>query len=144
MNNFVYINNIFLSFQWNLGAQEVDICAEKIKQCNWHKMASYREQLYFQHYIWALMHTGVCYSYFYIYIYIFFFFFFFLAVLDLPCYVQAFSSCSKQGLLFVGVLRLLIAVTSLVAEHRLQAHRLFDCGVRLSCSMAYGIFLEQR
>ena len=30
-----------------------------------------------------------------------------------------FSSCSKQGLLFVAVRGLLIAVASLVAEHRL-------------------------
>ena len=33
--------------------------------------------------------------------------------------VRAFSSCSKRGLLFVVVRRLLIAVTSLVAEHGL-------------------------
>ena len=40
----------------------------------------------------------------------------FLAVLDLHCYVQAFSSCSEQGLLFAAH-GLLIAVVSLVAEH---------------------------
>ena len=33
--------------------------------------------------------------------------------------MQAFSSGREQGLLFVAVLRLLIAVASLVAEHRL-------------------------
>ena len=32
---------------------------------------------------------------------------------------QAFSSCSKWGLLFAGVHRLLMVVTSLVVEHRL-------------------------
>ena len=48
-----------------------------------------------------------------------FFFFFFMAVLCLLCCVQAFSSCSKWGLLFVAVRWLLIAVASLVAEHRL-------------------------
>ena len=55
-----------------------------------------------------------------------FFFFFliyliylFLAVLGLCCCVRAFSSCGEQGLLFVAVHRLLIAVVSLVAEHRL-------------------------
>ena len=37
----------------------------------------------------------------------------FLAALSLCC-VQTFSSCSKQGLLFVVVCRLLIAVTCLV------------------------------
>ena len=33
---------------------------------------------------------------------------------------RAFSSCSKQGLLFIAVCWLLIAVASVVAEHRLQ------------------------
>ena len=35
-----------------------------------------------------------------------------------------FSSCSKQGLLFVVVCGLLTAVTSLLAEHRLWAYGL--------------------
>ena len=42
-----------------------------------------------------------------------------LAVLDLCCCAQAFSSCSKWGLLFVAVHRLLIAVASLVVEYGL-------------------------
>ena len=42
-----------------------------------------------------------------------------LAALGLRCCVWAFCSCSEQGLLFVAVCRLLIAVASLVAEHRL-------------------------
>ena len=46
-------------------------------------------------------------------------FFFFLAVLGLHCCVWAFSSCSERGLLLVAVHGLLIAVASLVAEHRL-------------------------
>ena len=55
---------------------------------------------------------------------LFFFFFFFeislfLAVLGLPCWMRAFSSCGGWGLLFVVVCRLLIAVAFLVAEHRL-------------------------
>ena len=37
---------------------------------------------------------------------------------------RAFSSCGKQGLLFVAVHGLLMAVASLVAEHRLQARGL--------------------
>ena len=59
----------------------------------------------------------------------FFFFFFlfltnifiylFLAALGLRCCTQAFSSCGKRGLLFVAVSGLLIAVTSVVAEHGL-------------------------
>ena len=46
-------------------------------------------------------------------------FIYFLAVLGLLCCTQAFSSCSEQGLLFVVVHRLLIAVAYLVAEHGL-------------------------
>ena len=52
----------------------------------------------------------------------FFFFFFFLAALGLSCCAQAFSSCSErgQGLLFIAVSGLVIAVASLVAEeHKL-------------------------
>ena len=43
----------------------------------------------------------------------------FLAVLGLHCCARAFSSCSKRGLLFVVVCRLLVVVASLVAEHGL-------------------------
>ena len=43
----------------------------------------------------------------------------FLAALGLRCCARAFSSCGEQGLLFVAVHGLLIAVASLVAEHRL-------------------------
>ena len=42
-----------------------------------------------------------------------------MAALGLPCHVWAFSSCSEQGLLFLVVHGLLIAVASLVVEHRL-------------------------
>ena len=45
-------------------------------------------------------------------------FYLFLAALGLHC-VQAFSSCSERGLLFVVVRVLLIALASLVAEHGL-------------------------
>ena len=47
------------------------------------------------------------------------FIYLFLAVLGLRCCMWAFSSCGEQGLLFVVVCGLLIAVASLVAEHRL-------------------------
>ena len=43
----------------------------------------------------------------------------FLAALGLRCCTGAFSSCREQGLLFVVVRGLLIAVASLVAEHGL-------------------------
>ena len=39
--------------------------------------------------------------------------------LGLHCCMQALSSCSERGLLFVAVCGLLIAVASLVAEHGL-------------------------
>ena len=50
---------------------------------------------------------------------LFIYLFLFLAVLGLCCCAQAFSSCSEQGLLFVAVCGLLIAVASLVVEHGL-------------------------
>ena len=59
-----------------------------------------------------------------------FYLFYFLAVQGLCCCVCAFSSCGEQGLLFVVVHGLLIAVASLVAEHGLQEHRLNSCGMR--------------
>ena len=48
----------------------------------------------------------------------FFFSFSFLAVWSHHCWEQAFSSCSEQELLFAGI-HGLMAVASLVAEHRL-------------------------
>ena len=54
--------------------------------------------------------------FFYKFIY---FIYLFLVVLGLRCCVRAFSSCSERGLLFIAVRRLLIAVASLVVEHRL-------------------------
>ena len=61
-----------------------------------------------------------------------------LAALGLCCCACAFSSCGEQGLLFVVVRGLLIAVASLVAEHGLLgaqisvvvALRLSSCGSR--------------
>ena len=47
------------------------------------------------------------------------FIYLFLAALGLCCCARAFSSCGEQGLLFVAMRGLLIAVASLVAEHRL-------------------------
>ena len=43
----------------------------------------------------------------------------FLAALGLRCCVWAFSSCGKQGLLFIVVRGLLITVASLGEEHGL-------------------------
>ena len=52
------------------------------------------------------------------------FIYLFMAGLGLCCCAQAFSSCSEQGLFFVAVHELPIAVASLIAEHRLQARGL--------------------
>ena len=65
---------------------------------------------------------------------------FFLAALGLHCFVWAFSSCGKRGLLFMAVLRLLIAVASHCRGFSCEAealgmrtsavvvHRLSSCG----------------
>ena len=55
---------------------------------------------------------------------LFYLLFKFLAALGLRCCAWAFSGCGEWGLLLVAVRRLLIAVASLVAEHRLQARGL--------------------
>ena len=60
-----------------------------------------------------------------------------MAVLGLCFCARAFSSCGKRGPLFIAVRRPLTIAASLVAEHRLQTHRLSNCGSRaqLLCSM---------
>ena len=56
----------------------------------------------------------------YIYVYIYMcIYIYILAALGVRCRVRAFSSCGEQGLLFIAVRRLLIAVAFLVAEHGL-------------------------
>ena len=56
--------------------------------------------------------------------------FFILAVLGLRFCARASSSCGKRGPLLIAVHGLLTIVASLVAEHRLQTHRLSSCGSR--------------
>ena len=58
------------------------------------------------------------YLFIYLSVYLFIYLFI-LAALGLRCCVRTFSSCSERGLLFVAMCRLLIAVASLVADHRL-------------------------
>ena len=53
-----------------------------------------------------------------------------MAVLGLCFCVRAFSSCGKWGPLFIAVSGPLTIVASFVAEHRLQTHRLSNCGSR--------------
>ena len=92
---------------------------------------------------------------------VFFFFlrviYLFLTALGLRCCESAFSSHVKWGLLSVAVSGLLIAVASLIAEHRPQSSRaslVAACGLQslgsavvehggLSCSMGGGIIPKQ-
>ena len=68
----------------------------------------------------------------------------FVVVLGLRCCAQAFSSCSKSGLLFVAENALLIAMAPLVSEHGLQGPGLqVVVAAELSCSEACGIFPDQ-
>ena len=53
-----------------------------------------------------------------------------MAVLGLRFCARAFSSCGKQGPLFITVRGPLTIMASLVAEHRLQMRRLSNCGSR--------------
>ena len=53
-----------------------------------------------------------------------------MAVLGLRFCARAFSSCGKWGPLFIAVHGPLTIAASLVAEHRLQTHRLSNCGSR--------------
>ena len=61
---------------------------------------------------------------------IYLFIYLLLAVLGLRFCARAFSSCSKWGPLFISVCGPLTIAASLVAEHRLQTHRLSSCGPR--------------
>ena len=51
-----------------------------------------------------------------------------MSVLGLRFCARAFSSCGKWGPLLIAVHGPLTIAASLVAEHRLQAHRLSNCG----------------
>ena len=51
-----------------------------------------------------------------------------MTVLSLCFRARAFSSCGKWGPLFIAVRGPLTIAASLVAEHRLQTHRLSNCG----------------
>ena len=54
-----------------------------------------------------------------------------MAALGLRFCARAFSSCGKQGPLFIIAVRgPLTIAASLVAEHRLQTRRLSNCGSR--------------
>ena len=61
---------------------------------------------------------------------IFIYLFIFLAVLGLRFCARGFSSCGKQGPLFIAVRRPFTVAASLVVEHRLQTRKLSSCGSR--------------
>ena len=54
----------------------------------------------------------------------------FMAALGLRFCARASSCCGKWGPLFIAVRGPLTIVASLVVEHRLQTHRLSNCGSR--------------
>ena len=58
-------------------------------------------------------------------------------MLGLHFCARAFSSCGKRGPLFIAVRGPPTILASLLAEHRLQTHRLSSCGSRaqLLCGM---------
>ena len=60
-----------------------------------------------------------------------------MVVLGLRFCTRAFSSCGKQGPLFIAVRGPLTIPASLVAEHRLQTRKLSNCGAwaQLLCGM---------
>ena len=60
---------------------------------------------------------------------IYLFIYLFMAVLGFRFCARASSSCGKWGPLFIAVRGPLTIAASLVAEHRLQTHRLSSCGL---------------
>ena len=58
------------------------------------------------------------------------FIYFLLTALGLRCCTQAFSSCGKQGLLFIVVCGFPVAVASLAAEHGLRHLDFSSCSTQ--------------
>ena len=72
------------------------------------------------------------------------FFYFTVGCTGSSCFVQAFSSCGRQGLLSSCDTRLLIAVASLVVEQTGSRRGASEVAAHgLSCPAACGIFLDQ-
>ena len=67
---------------------------------------------------------------FFFFNFIYLFIYLFMAALGLRFCARAFSSCGKQGPLFIAVCGPLTVAASLVAEHRLQTRRPSNCGSR--------------
>ena len=83
--------------------------------------------------------NGVFFFFFFleIHVLLFIYLFLFMTVLSIHFCARAFSSCGKWGPLLIAVRGSLTIAASLVAEHRLQTHRLSNCGSRaqLLCGM---------
>ena len=87
----------------------------------------------------------ICYYY---YSYLFFYFLNYLFTFGCTgsslLFAQTFASWGQQGLLFLGVRRLLVSGASLAVERRLSGHTGSIVGVhRLSLPAARGIFPDQ-
>ena len=72
----------------------------------------------------------VFFVFFFLFFTLYLFIYLFLAVLGLRFCVWVFSSCGEWGPLFIAVRGALTVAAFLVAEHRLQTHRLSTCGSR--------------
>ena len=69
--------------------------------------------------------------------------FIYLAALGLHCFVRVFSSFCEWGLLFIAVLRFLIAVASHCGAQALGAQASVVAAQGIRCSMACGILPDQ-
>ena len=78
----------------------------------------------FQKMLFAFVWSSAIFFFKYLFIYLF------MAVLGLRFCARAFSTCGKRGPLYIAVRGPLTIAASLVAEHRLQTHRLSNCGSR--------------
>ena len=83
-----------------------------LRNYTWKNLLKGKIWTYGQHLVYMNIHHCIIHYYYYYH-------FFFLAALGLCCCTWAFSSCSEQGLLFIAVRGLLIAVASLAVEHGL-------------------------
>ena len=72
----------------------------------------------------AVLHFIFFFNFYTLFIYLF------LVVLGLRFCAWSFSGCGEWGPLFIAVRGPLTVAASLVAEHRLQTHRLSTCGSR--------------
>ena len=118
--------------EWRLALQRA------VVRNPWLHIETTQGDLFFKFY-YVFSREGNCINLFQIY----FLFYLFLAVLGLHCCSWTLSSFDKWRLFFSAVYKLLIAVASLVAQHKLQAHASVAVMHWLSCFASCGIFLDQ-